>query len=196
MFGLTTEDLNHPRNYLRLAKPIKVALDNKSITVIEQNRQLVLFVLDDALKQRNVSNTRYTFNDCHLWPLKFQNSSRPFIRILAAHCRNSFIDAFRLRQINYETYKLGYNSSVTMLNASPDGSKAKVFHWFERNKKMIDKEEKKKKRTNKILSIRSYGLIQLLILNVINCFFISDISVEYKTPDQLFSSLLFLKKFW
>ncbi len=68
---------------------------------------------------------------------------RPYLRILAAHCQNSFMDALRSRQINYETYQLGYNSSVTMLNASSDGPKAKVFHWFERNKKMIDKEENK-----------------------------------------------------
>jgi len=31
-----------------------------------------------------------------------------------------------------------------MLNASSDGPKAKVFHWFERNKKMIDKEDNEK----------------------------------------------------
>jgi hypothetical protein len=58
---------------------------------------------------------------------------RPYLRILAAHCRNSFTDAFRLKRIDYETYKLGYNSSLTMIQASPDGSKAKGFDWFERN---------------------------------------------------------------
>jgi hypothetical protein len=102
---------------------------------------MVLFVLDDVLKKQIVSNTKFTFKDCHLWLLKFGNLNRPFLRILAAHCRNSFIDAFRLKRIDYETYKFGYQSSITMLNASPDGPKAKVFEWFERNDKMAKNEE-------------------------------------------------------
>jgi len=137
MFGLATEHLNDARNYLRLAKSLELAFDNKTATVIEQDGQLVLFVLDDVLKKQPVSNTRFTFNDFHLWPLKFGNLNRPFLRILAAHCRNSFIDAFRLKRIDSETYKLGYNSSRRMLNASPDGAKAKIFEWFERNDKMV-----------------------------------------------------------
>ncbi|CAF1683285.1 unnamed protein product [Rotaria magnacalcarata] len=137
MFDLAAENLNDPRNYLRLSKSLELAFDNKTITVIYQHGKLVLFVLDDALKKQIVSNTRYTFNDCHLWPLKFGSSNRPYLRILAAHCRNSFIDAFRLKRIDYETYKMVYNSSLTMLSASSDGAKAKVFDWFERNEKMI-----------------------------------------------------------
>ena len=103
MFGLSADNLDDPRNYLRLSKSLDVAFDNKAITVIEQNGKLILYVLHDSLKQKFVSNTKYTFNDCHLWPLKFGNSNRPFFRILAAHCRNSFIDAFRLKQIDSET---------------------------------------------------------------------------------------------
>jgi hypothetical protein len=40
MFGLATENLNDPRNYLRLAKSLELAFDNKTTTVIEQNGQL------------------------------------------------------------------------------------------------------------------------------------------------------------
>ncbi|CAF4832324.1 unnamed protein product [Rotaria socialis] len=142
MFNLSNDGLNDPRNYLRLAKSLELAFDNKSLTIIIQNGQLVLYVLDDMLKKQRVSNTRYTFKDCHLWPLNFGNDNRPFFRILAAHCRNSFIDAFRLQKINYETYKWGYNSSIIMLNTSPDGNKAKIFDWLERNEKIIKKKEK------------------------------------------------------
>ncbi|CAF3002997.1 unnamed protein product [Rotaria sp. Silwood2] len=142
MFNLSSDGLNDPRNYLRLAKSLELAFDNKTLTVIIQNGQLLLYVLDDMLKKQRVSNTRYTFKDCHLWPLKFGNSNRPFFRILAAHCRNSFIDGFRLQKINYETYKWGYNSSIIMLNTSPDGAKAKIFDWLERNEKMMKKKER------------------------------------------------------
>ncbi|CAF1379577.1 unnamed protein product [Adineta steineri] len=121
----------HGENLLSiLAKSLELAFDNKTLTIIIENEQLLLYVLDDMLKKQRVSHTRYTFKDCHLWPLKFGNSNRPFFRILAAHCRNSFIDAFRLQKINYETYKWGYHSSIVMLNASPDGAKAKIFDWF------------------------------------------------------------------
>ncbi len=109
----------------------------KSITIIQKNGKLVLFVLNDILKQQIVSNTKYTFNECHLLPLTFGNSNRPCLRILAAHCRNSFIDTCRLKRIDYETYKLGYISSLAMLNTSPNGVKAKIFEWFERNENRI-----------------------------------------------------------
>ncbi len=51
-----------------LAKSLELAYDNKTTTAIEQNGQLLLFVLDDVLKKQTVSNTKFTFNDCHLWP--------------------------------------------------------------------------------------------------------------------------------
>lgn len=137
MFGLSNDNLNDPRNYLRLTKSLELAFDNKTITIIQQNQTLLLFVLDDALKQQTVTGTKFTFNDCHLWPLKFANSNRPFTRILAAHCRNSFIDAFRLKRISYQTYKIGYESSIAMITASLDGARAKVFDWFERNERVV-----------------------------------------------------------
>lgn len=74
---------------------------------------------------------------CLSRPFTFRNSNGPFLRILAAHCRNSFIDTFHWKRIDYETYKVGYNSSRAMLNASLGGATAKIFEWFERNEKMI-----------------------------------------------------------
>lgn len=137
MFNLTNEQLNDPRNYLRLCKSLEVAFDNKQITIIEKNRNLLIYVLDASIKGQQVSDTIYKFKDCHMWPLNFKNANRPFLRILAAHCRNAFIDAFRLKQINHEVYKMGYRSSVRLLNASPDGPQAKIFDWFERNHRMV-----------------------------------------------------------
>jgi len=61
---------------------------------------LVIYVLDQSLYHERVSDTRYTFEDCHLWPLRFPNRQKPFLRILAAHCR-TFNDAYRLKMIDY-----------------------------------------------------------------------------------------------
>ena len=132
--------MDDPNNYLRLTKSLELTFDNKSITVIQENLELKLFVLVETFKRQPVLNTQYTSNDCHLWPLKFGNSSRPFLRLLVAHCRNSSIDAFRSKQINYETYQRRYRSSVAILNSLPEGPKAKIFDWFKRNDKMIKDE--------------------------------------------------------
>ena len=141
MFGLTAESLNDPRNFLRLNKSLERAFDNKSVTIILESTKLVLFVLNPTLNEQLVSNTKFTFRDCHLWPLSFKNSNRPFLRILAAHCRNAFTDAYRLQMIDYETYQMGYRSSKAMMNTSPHGAKAKICDWFKRNDKLIQNEK-------------------------------------------------------
>jgi hypothetical protein len=63
MFGLDREDLNDPRNYLRLAKSLELTFDNKTVTTIIQNGDLLLYVLDEALKKQRVAHTKYKFND-------------------------------------------------------------------------------------------------------------------------------------
>ena len=60
MFGLSNDSLDDPRNYLRLSKSLELAFDNKTITIIQQNQKLVLFVLNDTLKQRIISSTHLT----------------------------------------------------------------------------------------------------------------------------------------
>ena len=121
MFDLTTEGLNDPCSFLRL---------NKSVTISKKRTKLVLFVLNPTLSEKLVSNTKFTFGNWHLWPSSFKNSNRLFLRTLAAHCRNTFTYAYRLRMIDYESYQIGYRSSKAMINTSPGRAKAKIFDWF------------------------------------------------------------------
>ena len=115
MFGLATDDMNHPRNYLRLAKPLKIAFDDKTITIVLQQGRLVLFVWKNSLKNQSIPGTRFSFMDCHPWPFKFHNSHRPYLPILAAHCRNFFMNAFRLEEYRSRDVSLNLHASFGVI---------------------------------------------------------------------------------
>lgn len=142
MFGLTTECINDPRKFLRLTRSLERAFDNKAVTIIQKHTKFVLFVLDPNLRKQPVAGTDFNFHDCHQWPITFKNANRQFLRILAAHCKNSFAHAYRLQMIHYDTYQLGNRSSKIMVNMSLDGNnKAKIIQWFSRNEKLKEEEK-------------------------------------------------------
>jgi hypothetical protein len=141
LFGVDKAYVNHHKNYLRLTKSLELAFDSKAITIIEKDNQLLLFVLDASLMNEQVENTRFKFMDCHQWPLQFGNANRPFLRMLSAHCHHAFVDAFQDKRIDYNTYRMGYESSISMINSLPEGHKAKVLQWFKRNE-IVEKNEK------------------------------------------------------
>jgi hypothetical protein len=61
--------------------------------------------------------------------------------MLSAHCHHAFVDAFQDKRIDYNTYRMGYESSISMINSSPEVYKAKVLQWFKRNE-IVEKNEK------------------------------------------------------
>ncbi|CAF1438360.1 unnamed protein product, partial [Rotaria sordida] len=82
-FGLNLSDTNHPRNCLRLATEIEHAFDKKYLTIIEENGQLKIFLLNKTISSQRITTvSSHTFGDIHQAPLLFKNHNRPYHRIL------------------------------------------------------------------------------------------------------------------
>ncbi|CAF3998193.1 unnamed protein product, partial [Rotaria sp. Silwood1] len=93
-FGLNLSDTNHPRNCLRLATEIEHAFDKKYLTIIKENGQLKIFLLNKTISlQRITTVSSHTFGDIHQAPLLFKNRNRPYHRMLALHCYSAFEEA-------------------------------------------------------------------------------------------------------
>lgn len=98
-FGLSSENLEDPRNGLLLAEAIEEAFDVKRVCFVAESplshaSKLLLKVLDPALMDAHVTpSTTRKFGDINGAPLSLTNGNTPYRRILSFHAQCSFAHA-------------------------------------------------------------------------------------------------------
>ena len=103
--GLSQNDVNHPRNYLRLHEAIEKAFDRKRLTFLpvppedgtNTDISFELVILDPALRGEGfaANNTTISFADLDGQKIyhKFSIDKKPFCRLLAIHASKAFLRA-------------------------------------------------------------------------------------------------------
>jgi hypothetical protein len=96
--GLTRENVNNPRNFLRLHRSIEKAFDRKRLSLVCDDSegdeiQLTVIILDPSLfsERFEVNNTTMSFADLHNRPFahKFTPSQKPYLRLISLHAVKS-----------------------------------------------------------------------------------------------------------
>jgi hypothetical protein len=93
LYGLTTTDINNPRNFLRLSTQVEKAFDARRLTIMLHGGELCAYLLDRSLEDTRLNGTSLRFRDVHLRRLTFRNHERPYHRLLAAHAAHCFQNA-------------------------------------------------------------------------------------------------------
>lgn len=112
LLDLTQEDINNPRNFLRVHKEIKKAYDNKQIYFSIESDKLKLTVLDPSLlDESNPSSTfthglnkQVTFKKMNGKIGRIQLKNLPFLNIISAHTKAALKNALRNNWITQEEW--------------------------------------------------------------------------------------------
>eukprot|EP00808_Paulinella_micropora_P015357 g27331.t1 len=83
--GLKPEDVNSPRNILRVNRAIERKFDSKDLTFELRENQLCLKVLNPAILGMKLEGSDQTFREVNRLPLVLPKGRHPFRRVLAAH---------------------------------------------------------------------------------------------------------------
>jgi len=132
-FDLKQEDLENPRNFLRLHFQIEKAFDHRQLTIVKAGNHLLVWVLDPSLMSTQLQNVKggITFQQLHRRPLQFLNSERPFTRILAAHVAASFRHAEKEGWIQApEQMSLAHEWATEMARHSMSNTASEHLLWW------------------------------------------------------------------
>jgi hypothetical protein len=98
VMSLSREDVNHPRNFLRLHRAIEKAFDKKRLyfdhdSSVEGSIQLIVRIVDPSLLTETfeANNVTYSFADLQDRPFThhFTPLAKPYLRLIALHASHT-----------------------------------------------------------------------------------------------------------